>query len=183
MKRFNVFLVLIIASLFLVSCAKKPSKIISPAMKLDLVSGEDKGIFAFSGGIKNENSDVVFTDIKGTLNIMNPKGKKVIYSTPFVIPGIMPFDTGKIVLEKEEKKNILIALAVLFNIKEKLENTGSATSTFIEDPFLKLTGLTYKKENIIDFLKKRMKKHKDALLKKDVKTIDAKKKDTIKKEK
>jgi hypothetical protein len=103
MKQFSIFLLGISLAAF-ASCSKVPSKVISPSADLELVTGEEKGKIKLRSGLNNENSDVVFTSVKGTIHIINPATKKSIFAVPFSIKEILPLSSGRILVKNKQKR-------------------------------------------------------------------------------
>jgi len=112
----------------------------------------------FSGGIKNENNETVFTGVKGTIAFIEPESGKQVLSLPFSLPVILPFDTGVIDIKKEYSEQEITPLIALLGLnKTELIKEKSTSSMFIDEKKVKIATLDYTKKNIISIIKEKVK--------------------------
>jgi len=119
----------------LTACAKKPEAPLSPSVKIGIEKkGEDK-VFAvyFTCGLKNENDSTAFLNVAGVIEVKNSSGT-VIFTVPFKIASILPFETGIIQERIELTDSQITPLFDLLAIKkEQIESGEKQGNRFIED--------------------------------------------------
>lgn len=146
--------------LFLAGCAKLPERLISPILKIEptVSNGATEYTLTLSTGIQNENNDIVFLDMKGNIFFMGEKKSGVrVFSIPFELPALLPFDTGIIEVEKTYTENeIMPLLSFLGTDKERLAKDKVLERSFTDGETIgfELTG--YEKKNILDVLKEKI---------------------------
>jgi hypothetical protein len=151
---------LAVSGLFLAGCAKVPEKLISPTLKIEPVMENNKPMYKMmlSAGIQNENNDVAFVNVKGTLFFTDPgKSDTRVFTVPFELPVILPFDTGIIELEKSYTEGeIMPLLRALGSNREKLANDKVLERSFTDARAIGFELNGYEKMNILDVLKEKM---------------------------
>ncbi len=142
-------------------CAKVPDEVLSPSIRVESTVTEDREVYTlnFSGGIPNENKDVVLSNVKGDVVLFDPaqkNGRSVRLS--FEIPVILPFDTGIIDIHRDFSEKEILSLVDILNIdrEEFFENRG-IDNLYIDEKNIVLDDLDYRKENIITVLKRKVK--------------------------
>lgn len=146
--------------LLIIGCAKVPDKIESPGVKIDIIKEDNKEVyfFRFSGGIKNSNTDVAFTDYKGKAVFKEAGDKgKVIRSVDIDLKAILPLDSAiidtKSILKDEEVQPLLKLLDIDW---EKLKKEKSAEKFDIDEKHIGLQNVSFNKKCIIDLLKEKL---------------------------
>ncbi|MBN1497981.1 MAG: hypothetical protein JXA07_14505 [Spirochaetes bacterium] len=145
------------AGLLLSGCARIPEKLISPTLKIEPFVENNAPAYKFmlSSGIQNENSDTVFLNMKGVIFFNGPgKSDDRIFSVPFELPVVLPFDTGIIEIEKTyPEAEIIPLIRFLGSDKDKLAADRSLERSFGDDKTIgfELTG--YEKRDILEVLK------------------------------
>lgn len=153
-KIYAALIPVLMGALVLSGCAKMPEKLVSPTIKIEPVVKDNKELYKLmvSTGIQNENSDTAFVDMKGSVVFLD--GKTRVLAIPFMLPVILPFDTGIIEAEKTYTESEIMPLVILFGSdKEKLMNEKVLERSFIDEKNItfELTGC--EKKNILDLLK------------------------------
>ncbi|HOQ12780.1 MAG: hypothetical protein BWY23_01274 [Spirochaetes bacterium ADurb.Bin218] len=154
----NLYKYLIFSGLLLfTACSKTPESILSPSIKIQLDKATGSYILLFTAGIKNENDSVVFSNFNGKVKIID-NNKRQIISIPFELPVILPFETGiiknTVTLSESEANEI----SKFLNIDLNLLNPESEEGTkFLDDSNVSLEIKGFEKEDIIKFLKKKVK--------------------------
>jgi len=154
-KFFRLFIILILLAFS--GCIKKPEKVFSPSIKIDVVSekNDKKYMISFTGGIKNRNSDTVFMDFKSSIKLVDPdRGGSEIIKLYFTLDRILPFSTGIIETRNELSPDQLQSVLTVFGFsREKLDADKSISRNFIDQKFFILNIDDYKTEDIVKILK------------------------------
>jgi len=80
-----------------------------------------------------------------------------VMTLPFVVPVILPFDTGLIDIEKTFAENEIMPLVKLLGSdREKLQSEKLLERTFMDDSTIGFEINGYAKKDIIDLLKERL---------------------------
>ena len=68
------------AVMLLSSCAKIPEEVVSPALSLKSVGGDESRMVSinFTGGLKNVNDSTVFLNVKGEVAVIDKDKNKTI---------------------------------------------------------------------------------------------------------
>jgi hypothetical protein len=148
---------IVVSGLIFAGCAKMPDKLVTPTLKIEPVVKDNKELYKMmlSTGIQNENSEVAFLNVKGTI-FFSDTGSRIL-TVPFTIPVVLPFDTGIIEIEKTYAENEIMPLVTLLGSdKEKLLNDKALERSFMDDKTIgfELTG--FEKKNILDMLKEKL---------------------------
>lgn len=145
------------AGLLLSGCARIPEKLISPTLKIEPAVENNASAYKLmlSTGIQNENSDTVFLNMNGVIFFKGPgKSGDRIFSVPFELPVVLPFDTGIIEIEKTyPEAEIIPLIRLLGSDQDRLAADRSLERSFGDDKTIgfELTG--YEKKDILDVLK------------------------------
>ena len=157
MKIVTSSLLLFLSVVTAIGCAKKPDKIKSPSLKIDIIleGNKEEYVVKFTGGILNENSSVALKDIKGAIDFVDPdKGSETVASIPFELDIILPMSMGIVDLEKKFDENGIKPIIELFNLdREELVKNRGSEGIFIDDKYMRLDIASYKKEDIVTLLK------------------------------
>lgn len=148
-----------IAAMFLSSCAKIPEEVVSPALSLKPVSGDESGMVSinFTGGIKNANDSTVFLNVKGEVAVMD-NAKKILLKIPFSLPSILPFETGIIQTEISIKSGEVLPLFAEFGVDADNFFTGKEPQNFFpDDEKVVLKNLSLEKKGIVEILESKEK--------------------------
>jgi hypothetical protein len=138
-------------------CAKLPGKLVSPALKIEpaVVNNTEAYRLILNTGLKNENSNTALLDVKGIVFFLKDGSKSDrVLTLPFVVPVILPFDTGLIDIEKTfTEKEIVPLVKLLGSDMEKLKSEKVLDHMFMEDKSIGFEITGYAKKDIIDLLK------------------------------
>lgn len=107
--KYRITFLLLILILVFAGCAKAPENIGSPGIKIDLAIVENKEVYTINltGYIENSNDDIIFLDMKGNIELINPASGKAVETFSFSIPEILPFDMGIInIKENRDEKRL-----------------------------------------------------------------------------
>ncbi len=143
-----------IAVMFVSSCAKVPEEVISPALSLKPLSGDESGMVSinFTGGLKNTNDSTVFLNVKGEVAVMD-NAKNILLKIPFGLPSILPFETGIIQTEISMKSGDVIPLLAEFDVDADTFFAGKEPQNlFPDDKKIVLNDLSLEKKCIIEIL-------------------------------
>ncbi len=158
MKRF-IWIGLIL--LVMAGCAKVPDEVLSPSLRVESTVTEGREVYTLnlSGGIQNENKDIVLSDVAGTIVLFDPDQKGgQSFRLPFEIPAILPFDTGIIDIRKEySEKEIMELVDVLDIEREEFYANRGIENLYVNERNIRIDDLEYDKENIIRVLKRKIK--------------------------
>ena len=147
------------ACLIFLGCAKIPDKLLSPTIKIEPVIKDNKEVYnlKLNAGILNDNSDIALMDVRGAVVLYDPASKETQRITfPFEIPMILPFETGVIEIQKVYSENEIMPIVTLLGSdKEKLINDKGMERSILDDKKVKLDISGYKKESILDILKRK----------------------------
>jgi len=141
-------------------CAKLPEKLVSPMLKIEpaLVDNREMYRLTLNTGLQNENNSTALLDVKGSVYFKAAGSKSPrVMTLPFVVPVILPFDTGLIDIEKTFAENEIMPLVKLLGSdREKLQSEKLLERTFMDDSTIGFEINGYAKKDIIDLLKERL---------------------------
>ncbi len=149
---FAVFFLVILVT----SCARAPEKVEAPGLKIGLSIVDNREIYtvSFTGYIENSNDDVMFLDMKGFIDLVDPSSGKTVDSFSFTIPEVFPLDMGMINARvKRDEKQVTPLLEMLRIDREKLVKEKESSPVRLEKNKIRMRNLEYRKENIIDVLR------------------------------
>jgi hypothetical protein len=148
-------MIAIALSILFTGCTKKPEKLISPAARIDISIEENKEMYnlTVSAGITNENHSTAIVDYSAELILKDGNFVNLI-QIPIKAKSILPFETFYIDANKKlnEQEAMKIVDALSLN-REELIKTKTASTLFIDEKNITLTGISYNTSDIIDLLK------------------------------
>lgn len=142
------------AVMLLSSCAKIPEEVVSPALSLKSVGGDESSMVSinFTGGLKNVNDSTVFLNVKGEVAVID-KDKNILLKVPFSLPSILPFETGIIQTEISFKSGEVIPLLNEFGVDaDKFINSRESQNFFPDDDKIVLKNMSFEKKGIVEIL-------------------------------
>jgi len=160
MKFFTMLTVWMLSACLIFSgCAKIPDKLLSPTIKIEPMIKDNKEVYnlKLNAGIQNDNSDTALMDVRGAVVLYDPASKETQRITfQFEIPLILPFETGVIEIQNVYSENEIMPIVILLGSdKEKLINDKGMERSILDDKKVKLDISGYKKESILDILKRK----------------------------
>ena len=160
MKFFTMLTVWMLSACLIFSgCAKIPDKLLSPTIKIEPMIKDNKEVYnlKLNAGIQNDNSDIALRDVRGAVVLYDPASKETQRITfQFEIPLILPFETGVIEIQNVYSENEIMPIVILLGSdKEKLINDKGMERSILDDKKVKLDISGYKKESILDILKRK----------------------------
>lgn len=147
------------AVLLLSSCAKIPEEVVSPALSLKAVKGDESNMVSinFTGGLKNVNDSTVFLNVKGEVAVIDSE-KNILLKIPFTLPSILPFETGIIQTEISMKSGEVAPLFTEFGVDaEKFIKSGESQNFFPDEGKIILKKLSLEKRGIVEILEGKVK--------------------------
>lgn len=147
------------AVLLLSSCAKIPEEVVSPALSLKAVKGDESNMVSinFTGGLKNVNDSTVFLNVKGEVAVIDSE-KNILLKIPFTLPSILPFETGIIQTEISMKSGEVAPLFTEFGVDaEKFIKSGESQNFFPDEGKIVLKNLSLEKRGIVEILEGKVK--------------------------
>lgn len=156
--KFNLVLSLLLV-FTAAGCSKTPEKFFSPVVRVDVLLEDNREVFLlrFTAGLKNENSSIAFTDVKGMISFYDDKAKQELAAIPFEMKTILPFDTGIIETEKKFSEKDIMKIVDLFGLsREDLLKNKTATSMFVDEKNARISSLSFGKESIVKLLQEKI---------------------------
>ena len=147
------------AALIFSSCAKIPQEVVSPAISVKAVKGENAEMVKlnFTGGIKNENDSTVFLNVKGEIAVMD-SSRNILLTLPFELPSVLPFETGIIQKEITGTREEITPLLKDSGIDaEKFFADNGSENFFPDDSKIELKKLSLEKKGIVEILEGKIK--------------------------
>ena len=156
--KFSILVCVLLASFGVLNgCAKIPEKLDSPTLRIEPVIKDNKELFnlKLNTGIQNENGDTALVSVKGSIVFVDPDSKNArVFSLPFELPIILPFDMGIIEIDKNFTEGEIMPLVVLMGSdRGKLMRDKILERSLPDDRNIKLEFTEFKKENILGVLK------------------------------
>lgn len=147
------------AVLMFSSCAKIPQEVVSPAISVNAVKGEEAGMvnLNFTGGLKNINDSTVFLNVKGEIAVMD-SSENIVLTVPFELPSVLPFETGIIQEEISATREEITPLLKDSGIDtEKFFKNYESENFFPDDNKVILKKLSLEKKGIVEILEGKIK--------------------------
>jgi hypothetical protein len=147
------------AVLMFSSCAKIPQEVVSPAISVKAVKGEEAGMvnLNFTGGLKNINDSTVFLNVKGEIAVMD-SSENIVLTVPFELPSVLPFETGIIQEEISATQDEITPLLKDSGIDtEKFFKNYGSENFFPDDNKVILKILSLEKKGIVEILEGKIK--------------------------
>ena len=150
-------MIAVVLSLIITGCIKKPDKLMSPAARIDITIEDNKEVYnlTVTAGVLNENNSTAIIDYSADL-ILKDAGSANIAQFSVKTKSILPFEKYYIDASKKlnEQEAMKIVDALSLN-REELIKSKTASTLFIDDKNISLSGISYKTSDIVDLLKRK----------------------------
>ncbi len=143
-------------AIILLSCARVPDAIDSPSLKVDYSIENNSEVFTvfFSGGLRNENSDIVFSEVTGSADFYVKGNSQPVERISFYLKEIMPFETGIIEAEEARTKESITGFLGLMELdRSQIVSDGTSGGFFPEPGSVTLSNLKFKKIPINKYIR------------------------------
>jgi hypothetical protein len=102
------------------ACTNVPGRVDSPRISFytDKSDAAHPYRAVLSAGVFNENSDRALMSCTGTVSVYDRSHKKVLFTSAFSIPEILPFSTGVFTVEKRITRPELNAIIQMLSIPD-----------------------------------------------------------------